>query len=282
MMDPVHTTSETYSLKPDPYSSHSVVLRWLAQGRGRRLLDVGAADGLLSRHLSARGWKVTAIERDAAAADAGRGHCELMVVADLDREIPALEGAFDVIVYGDVLEHLANPLRVLTALNRRLAPGGEVLISIPNVAHLWIRLCLLFGRFDYLDRGILDSTHLRFFTDRSLRALVAEAGLAVIRRTVTPAPLYQAISSRWHGRTLAIVHAFNAWAARRLPRLLAYQFVVCARPQASAPGSTSENRGAPQVSRGAPSAGGTRRGRGSPGTVERLGVKGALRGPLWD
>ena len=223
------TPSETYRLKPDPYSSHSVVLRWLAQGRGRRLLDVGAADGLLSRHLSERGWKVTAIERDPAAAEAGAARCELMVVADLDREVPALEGAFDVIVYGDVLEHLADPLRVLGALNRVLAPGGEVLISIPNVAHLWIRLCLLFGRFDYLDRGILDSTHLRFFTDRSLGALLAEAGLSVVRRTVTPAPLYQVVPRRWHGAALGVAHAVSAWTARRLPRLLAYQFVVLAR-----------------------------------------------------
>ena len=230
-MDRVRTTSETYRLKPDPYSSHSVVLHWLAQGRGRRLLDVGAADGLLSRHLMERDWKVTAIERDPSAAEAGRAHCELMIVADLDREIPALEGAFDVIVYGDVLEHLADPLRVLVALNRRLAPGGDVLISIPNVAHLWIRLCLLLGRFDYLDRGILDSTHLRFFTDRSMRALLEEAGLTVVRRTVTPAPLYQAVPRRWHGRMLAVAHAVNAWTARRLPRVLAYQFVVLARPK---------------------------------------------------
>ena len=157
-----------------------------------------------------------------------------MIVADLDREIPSLEGVFDVIVYGDVLEHLADPLRVLVALNRHLAPGGHALVSIPNVAHLWIRLSLLFGRFDYLDRGILDSTHLRFFTDRSMRELLEEADLTIVRRTVTPAPLYQAVPRRWHGRALAAAHAFNAWTARRLPRLLAYQFVVLARPKAPA------------------------------------------------
>lgn len=238
MMGMVGTASpQTYRLKPDPYSSHSVVLRWLAQGNGRRLLDVGASDGFLSRHLTERGWKVTAIERDPAAAEAGRANCEVMVVADLDRELPVLEGAFDVIVYGDVLEHLADPLRVLLGLNRVLAPDGEVVISIPNVAHLWIRLCLLVGRFDYLDRGILDSSHLRFFTDRSLAALLREARLTTLRRTVTPAPLYQAVPARWHGRMLAVLHAINAWTARRLPRLLAYQFVVLARPPVAGPRS---------------------------------------------
>lgn len=231
----MQTSSETYRLKPDPSSSHSVVLRWLAQGRGRRLLDVGAADGLLSRHLTECGWKVTAIERNPETAEAGRAHCELMVVADLDREIPALEGAFDVIVYGDILEHLAAPLSVLRALNRFLAAGGEVLISIPNVAHLWIRLCLLVGRFEYLDRGILDASHLRFFTDRSLGMLIDQAGLTIVRRTVTPAPLYQVLPRPWHGATLRAAHALNAWTARCLPRLLAYQFVVLARVKESPP-----------------------------------------------
>ena len=60
----VNDAPTRYTFKPDPYSSHSAVLRWLAHGNGRRLLDVGASDGFLSRHLTERGWKVTAIERD--------------------------------------------------------------------------------------------------------------------------------------------------------------------------------------------------------------------------
>src|SRR5437773_8138503 len=84
-----------YTLKGDPYSSHSVILGWLAQGRGRRLLDVGAADGLLSRLLTERGWKVTGIESDRAASAAGARHCERMIVADLDSGVPVLEGESD-------------------------------------------------------------------------------------------------------------------------------------------------------------------------------------------
>jgi 2-polyprenyl-3-methyl-5-hydroxy-6-metoxy-1,4-benzoquinol methylase len=225
-----------YALKADPHSSHSLVLRWLGDGRGRRLLDVGAADGFLSRHLTERGWRVTALEADPVAAGAGAAHCEAMLVADLDRDIPALGPPFDAIVYGDVLEHLADPLRALSTLNRALAPGGDVMISIPNVAHLWIRLSLLAGRFDYADRGILDRTHLRFFTERSLRALLAEAGLRVVRFTATPVPLYQVVPPRFHSTALAAVHAASAAAARALPRLLGYQFVVLARPQAPAGG----------------------------------------------
>ena len=134
-------------------------------------------------------------------------------------------------MYGDVLEHLANPLRVLTGLTRFLAPDGVVALSVPNVAHFVVRLSLLIGRFDYLDRGILDSTHLRFFTERSLRALVADAGLDLERITATPAPLYQVLPARVHGAWLAMTHRLNAWLARSLPRLLGYQFIVLAHPK---------------------------------------------------
>jgi 2-polyprenyl-3-methyl-5-hydroxy-6-metoxy-1,4-benzoquinol methylase len=217
-----------YTLKPDPHSSHSVMLAWLGAGQGRRLLDVGAADALLSRHLTDAGWRVTGIEADPDLAEAGRAYCERMVVSDLDRDLPELDETFDVIVYGDVLEHLVDPLRTVQGLDRWLAPGGRVVVSVPNVAHLLIRLSLLVGRFDYIDRGILDRTHLRFFTERSLRRLLAAAGLVIVRRTATAVPLYQVTPPAWHGRLLAAVHALSAALSRTFPRLLGYQFVVVA------------------------------------------------------
>jgi 2-polyprenyl-3-methyl-5-hydroxy-6-metoxy-1,4-benzoquinol methylase len=226
--------SPRYVLKPDPHSSHSVILRWLGQGRGRKLLDVGAADGLLSRRLTELGWRVTAIEGDPALAQAGARYCERMITLNLDREIPVGEGPFDVIVYGDVLEHLVDPLRILVELDRSLAPGGFVVISVPNIAHLWIRLLLLFGRFDYLDRGILDHSHLRFFTERSLRAMLADAGLLIERFTATPAPLYQILPVSWHRRWVAATHSVNALIARKVRRLLGYQFIVLAHPKSAA------------------------------------------------
>src|SRR5438874_7623763 len=81
-----------YTLKTDPYSSHSVILDSLGEGHGRRLLDVGAADGLLSRRLTERGWKVTGLEADAVAARAGAERCERMVVSDLDTGLPPVPG----------------------------------------------------------------------------------------------------------------------------------------------------------------------------------------------
>jgi hypothetical protein len=96
---------------------------------------------------------------------------------------------------------------------------------------------LLVGRFDYIDRGILDDSHLRFFTERSLRGLIADAGLTIERFTATPAPLYQILPTSWHKPWVAATHAVNAVIARNLPRLLGYQFIVLARPKGGALGA---------------------------------------------
>jgi 2-polyprenyl-3-methyl-5-hydroxy-6-metoxy-1,4-benzoquinol methylase len=219
-----------YQLKDDPYSSHSVILSLLGEGRGRRLLDTGAADGFLAEVLTARGWIVTAVERDPVQAERARGKCHEVVAADLIEAAPKLRGPFDAIVYGDVLEHLADPIAALRSVNPSLAPGGLVVISIPNVAHLWVRLSLLLGRFEYAERGILDRTHLRFFTRRTLLELLAQAELAVNALQVTPVPLPLLVPARRHGAWLRAAHAVNARASRVWPGGLAYQFVVACRP----------------------------------------------------
>jgi hypothetical protein len=117
---------------------------------------------------------------------------------------------------------------VLEALTAYLAAGGRVVVSVPNVAHLWMRLSRAAGRFEYAERGMLERTHLRFVTRRSGGALLTGAGLRVERLTATPVPLYEVLPPRLHGRALATVHGVSAAAARVLPRLLGYQFVALA------------------------------------------------------
>ena len=226
-------TASPYQLKSDPYSSHAVILSRLGEGRGRRALDVGAADGFLAELLTRQGWQVTALERDPAQAAKARGRCHEVIVADLDQAAPRLQGLFDAIVYGDVLEHLNDPLPVLMALDLALAAGGRVIVSVPNVAHLWVRFSLALGRWDYADRGILDRTHLRFFTERSFVALLRDAGLSVEELVATPVPLPLVVPPRLHGRALDAIHALSAGAARAWKGWLAYQFVaVCSRVSA--------------------------------------------------
>jgi 2-polyprenyl-3-methyl-5-hydroxy-6-metoxy-1,4-benzoquinol methylase len=230
-----HVSDRPYRLKDDPHSSHGIILARLGEGRQRRVLDVGAADGFLAERLTARGWCVTALERDQELAALARPKCAAVVVADLEEAIPSLSGPFDAVVCGDILEHLSDPEAVLRALSAQVAPGGTVIVSVPNVAHLWVRLSLLFGHFTYTDRGILDRTHLRFFTRRSFLDLLAAGGLRVTELTATPVPLPLLVPPRLHGTWLAAVHGLSAGAARGWKNGLGYQFVaVCHRREPAA------------------------------------------------
>jgi SAM-dependent methyltransferase len=233
-------SASPYRLKDDPYSSHGVILSLLGHGDGRRVLDAGAADGFLAERLTDRGWTVTAVERDPDQAERARGKCHEVIVADLTEVAPKLSGPFDAIVYGDVIEHLSDPRPAIVAVNEHLATDGLVVVSVPNVAHLWVRLGLLMGRFEYADRGILDRTHLRFFTRRTFLAFLASAGLTAEAIHSTPVPLPLVVPPRLHGRWLDGAHGLSAWATRRWPRGLAYQFVAACRR--SLPGGDAWSR----------------------------------------
>lgn len=223
------TSTRIYELKPDPYSSHSVILSYLQHGSGKRLLDVGAAQGDMARLLINRGYDVTAIEGDPELAAIARTNCARVIVANLDDPISDWGGPFDVIVYGDVLEHLKDPLTVLKSINRQLKPDGLVVVSVPNSAHAWVRLQMCFGRFNYAERGILDKTHLRFFTFASFCRLLREAGLMPVKIRTTPAPLPLVFPERYHGKTLNLLHGLNAAMAHGWKTMFAYQFVALAR-----------------------------------------------------
>lgn len=155
-----------------------------AHGARPDVLDVGCWNGTLGRVL-ARDCDaiVDGIERDAVQAQQARDAGYRRVdIADLDREVPDADGRrYDFVLFGDVLEHLVDPDRILAALVPRLKPGGSVIISLPNIAFAANRLTHLLGRWDYKDYGILDRTHLRFFTKETMVAMIERAGLRVVR-----------------------------------------------------------------------------------------------------
>jgi hypothetical protein len=107
-----------------------------------------------------------------------------LIVGDLEDPavLAQVTGEYGVILAGDVLEHLRDPGRLLEALRPRLAPAGAWVISVPNVAHWSVRKELLRGRFDFTDRGIMDASHLRWFTQRTLAHLLVRAGYVVERQ----------------------------------------------------------------------------------------------------
>jgi SAM-dependent methyltransferase len=145
----------------------------------RRVLDVGCGAGQNAAWLTEQhpGMTIVGITRSPAEAELARRYLERCWVLDLERELPAELAAerFDTILCSHVLEHLREPSLVLGRLARLLASGGRVLIAVPNVLGWRQRLAFLAGRFEYARDGVLDSTHLRFFTyDTADRYLLAE------------------------------------------------------------------------------------------------------------
>jgi 2-polyprenyl-3-methyl-5-hydroxy-6-metoxy-1,4-benzoquinol methylase len=205
-------------------AAHRIVLEHVPDGA--RVLDVGCATGYLAAELSARGCTVDGIEVDPVAAQQARAHCREVVVGDL--EAPATHGEVqrmlagarpDVILCADVLEHLRDPWAVLTWLRTLSAPGGHAVVSVPNIAHWTARRALLRGRFDYADYGLLDRTHLRFFTRASAAELARRAGFAVRAERLAGAPL--PLESR-----VPALGRVRDRCVRRYPELLALQFVL--------------------------------------------------------
>ncbi len=177
-------SSEVYREPVDPAADnnpHSYALQMT--GRGHRVLEVGCSVGHVTEQLVAAGNSVVGVEIDPEAAEAAREFADRVHVVDLDvTSLSDIEHEqFDVIVFGDVLEHLRHPDRTLSDALALLAPTGRVIISVPNVAHVDVRLMLLEGRWTYQPTGLMDNTHLRWFTKESLHELLTDAGLRATR-----------------------------------------------------------------------------------------------------
>src|SRR6266481_8865846 len=163
----------------NPRDSRSVAVMLI--GKSKRVLELGPATGRVTRALIANGCEVVAIEYDHSAVTRLRDFCRVIEgdieEMSLERRLDGMK--FDVILAGDFLEHLRDPVQILHQLRPFLGPSGYLLASIPNVSHGSVRLGLLQGKFEYRDRGILDRTHLRFFTLDSIQQMFAGAGYRI-------------------------------------------------------------------------------------------------------
>jgi 2-polyprenyl-3-methyl-5-hydroxy-6-metoxy-1,4-benzoquinol methylase len=224
-----------YPLKHSRHSSHDYCLSLC--GRDNDVLDVGCGEGFFAAEASRNGNRVVGID----ALEQPR-HAEAFadyVQADLDRgmddALPALRGKrFDVVLLQDVLEHLRDPAAVLDACRNLVKPNGRIVVSVPNVANVTVRLSLLCGRFEYTPRGILDRTHVRFYTRNSARRLLAERGYDVIDEKATVMPVELALGLSPAGRLMKLANSTLALATRVAPGLLGYQTLMVARPRAAA------------------------------------------------
>ncbi len=202
------------------------------------VLELGCGTGALGaawkRHNPHGFW--SAIEVVPDAAQSAHGVLDAVLCADIETLDDTVLDAFlegrpvpDVLVFGDVLEHLRDPLAVLRRLVDRLAPDGTVVVCIPNISHWSVISSLMAGEWTYTDSGLLDRTHLRFFTEGSARAMLAEAGLAVRKVMPRNVPLDLAGQERFLAVIEPALLQLRIDPAEALSHMQALQYVFVAQ-----------------------------------------------------
>ena len=218
--------AERYVWKEIPGSSHDLLRRWIREGAsGLRLLDLGAAGGHLGRAVRDRCAFLAGVEPDPALPASAREGYDEWRTTDA-AAAGTWNRPFDAVVCGDVLEHLARPEELLARIREWLRPGGTLYVSVPNVANVTVRAALLAGRFPYAERGILDRTHLRFYTRRTARELVERAGFRIRRQAATAMPVELALPALGRPPLSGPSRALASAAARVWPTLFGYQVVI--------------------------------------------------------
>ncbi len=199
---------------------------------GERVLQVDCGPGVLAEMLIAQGARVWGTDLSRVAT--GRAHERGVPVCRVDLDdgpLPFPDGAFDVVMSDSQVEHRVRFEHAFDELTRVLRPGGRLVISLPNIAHWRFRLWLLRGRFPYLENSPTDWLHLRFFTLAEVRSLLAERGV-VVRKVDGNASLWVPGLYpgwlRWPG-----IYDVYVWAARRLPSLLARDFLIIGYKEAA-------------------------------------------------
>ena len=211
----------------DPNHSHYQIVQRIP--RYAQVLELGCGDGTMSRLMKEQCQaKVFGVEKDAELADQAKRYCDYVFTEDLDdpHSLDALQfEKFDVITLVDILEHLKHPQALLERLKPFLMDESVILLSVPNVAHVSVRLELLTGDFRYEDAGILDSTHLKFFTLKTLRSLVERSGFSLNEVDYTWHDIPDTVISRYLRQvgvdaTPRILDYFHK------PDAVAYQFIL--------------------------------------------------------
>ncbi len=220
-----------YPLKLSQGSSHDYVVRMA--GSGQTVLDIGCGEGHVARRLNDAGNIVTGVDTLAEPSELSAFDRYYRADLDdgLDSVIAQLNGKrFSRVLLLDILEHLRAPERILRQCPRLLQPDGRLIVSVPNIANITVRAKLLLGIFNYADRGILDRTHLRFFTRRTARRMLESCGYKVVREKLTVMPVELVLGTSPNLLLRALTRA--------LPGLFGYQIMLEAEP-ASAPVAAS-------------------------------------------
>jgi len=224
--------SNVYTFKDFEGSSHRILIGLIRRfaRRGGTLLDLGASAGHLGAAVRDHFRHTIGFEYELACIDALHERFDAAAICDLER-VQRLPRNLDAVVLADIIEHLRDAPALLRLVKDSLAPNGRVFISVPNIANITVRLGLLFGIFEYHDRGILDFTHLRFFTLRTIRREIENAGFRIVAIRGSSVPV-RLIIGRWTPEfLLRIGERLLTWITRVWRSLFAYQISVVAEPR---------------------------------------------------
>jgi len=216
-----------YPLKLYPYSSHSIVIKKLNSKKNQRILDVGCGDGLFANYISDDNHKVGVdfIPRSENIDKSFKEYYRYDLNDGLPEEIKQKE-KFDYVLLLDIVEHLLDQDKIIDDAASVLKPDGRIILSLPNIANIYVRLNLLIGRFPYADKGILDRTHLHFYTLKIIKELVKKHNLEIEKINVSPIPVIEVLPGffkNYPGRFLNLVLYVKALIMKRL---FGYQFIL--------------------------------------------------------
>jgi len=173
-----------FSLDMKTDNSNSLILKTIS--KGSKVLEVGCAHGRMTKYLKENlDCDITIVEVDKEAGKVASQYSNNAIlggagnIEDTYWFYETDGKKFDHIIFADVLEHLSNPEAVLLKAMERLSDNGSILISIPNISHNAVLIDLLQDKFEYRETGILDKTHVKFFTHNSLRQMIEKIGLSI-------------------------------------------------------------------------------------------------------
>jgi 2-polyprenyl-3-methyl-5-hydroxy-6-metoxy-1,4-benzoquinol methylase len=217
-----------YRLHHDPKSSHQQITRLVRRIGRSPVLDVGAAQGFLGQLTQDSGLAIDAVEPNPHWAEHAKPFYRNVFASTIeDAHLP--DNTYHVVVCGDVLEHTVDPVTVVQQLRRVATDDAYFIISLPNVAHLAVRLMLLFGRFPQMERGILDRTHLHFYTRDTAAAMLEEAGLHVMYARPTGVPLDELWPQGEDTLPFKLLMRIQHFLLLLAPRVFGFQWVLVAR-----------------------------------------------------